>query len=505
MVRRIFQIGILAMTAPIVAGELELQISAPGAWVIGSDARLLVALSKDTEEEPRFSIGWPVARTQATPFFGMDIENWDGSSVSFTPSAGYPYPEFITLPDGVWNLQIVLDQNPVLSDVNAPGNLYSEPLPIRIGSEPTRLRVELTERVPDETLPEDQGPLRFVKMRSDALSQFYATDIYLRAAVLLPASYREGSADTYPVLFHIGGLNARYDRALELWGNEEFHAFWTNESTPPVVLVFLDGESPWGDSYQVNSEVSGPYADANFDEFFPWLANQFPIDDRPQTRFLTGCSTGGWVSMALQVLYPEYFNGAFSFSPDSPTFKAFQLVNLYEDENAYFNEFGMLRPSMRRSEDGEPMFGVRDEIYSERALGRDDNYLNSAQQWAVWNVVFGRADADGQPIPAWDQLSGEIDRDAVEGWARYDIDRHVRENWSRIGPDLAGKLHFWMGDMDEFYLNVGLGLFEHTLAELASPAPAAEFNWVRNRGHCDFDIQTFYVDVLDSIAGRIQQ
>ena len=46
----------------------------------------------------------------------------------------------------------------------------------------------------------------------------------------------------------------------------------------------------------MNSAVSGPYADANFTELFPYLVEQFPIEDLPSNRFVSGCSTGGWVS-----------------------------------------------------------------------------------------------------------------------------------------------------------------------------------------------------------------
>ena len=42
----------------------------------------------------------------------------------------------------------------------------------------------------------------------------------------------------------------------------------------------------------MNSAVSGPYADANFTELFPYLVEQFPIDDLPSSRFVSGCSTG---------------------------------------------------------------------------------------------------------------------------------------------------------------------------------------------------------------------
>jgi S-formylglutathione hydrolase FrmB len=283
--------------------------------------------------------------------------------------------------------------------------------------------------------------------------------------------------------------------------DEEFMDYWRDGSTRPAVIVFLDGESPFGDSYQVNSAVSGPYADANFGELFPYLSDRFPIDDRPTSRFLTGCSTGGWVSMALQILYPDYFNGAYSLSPDSPSFRAFQLVNLYQDDNAFYSPTGMIRPSARES-DGDPLFSIADEIRMEAAMGTGGRFVNSGQQWGAWNAVYGQPDENGNPIPVWDQETGAINPAVVDAWQPWDLDIHVRQNWSSIGADLAGKLHFWMGDMDDYYLTNGLRILEETLNVMEAPAADAQFTWLPYHGHCSFGTQVHYIDVLEDLTLR---
>ena len=177
--------------------------------------------------------------------------------------------------------------------------------------------------------------------------------------------------------------------------DEEFMEYWMNSNSVQAVVVFLDGESPFGDSYQVNSAVSGPYADANFSELFPCLAANFPIADQPANRFVTGCSTGGWVSMALQIVYPDYFNGAWSLSPDSPSFGAFQLVDLYNDSNAFVSPSGMIRPSARET-NGDPRFSIADEIRMEAAVGRGDSFVRSGLQWGAWNAVYAQPDENGK-------------------------------------------------------------------------------------------------------------
>ena len=40
-----------------------------------------------------------------------------------------------------------------------------------------------------------------------------------------------------------------------------------------------------------------------------------------RSRVLDGGSTGGWVSLALQVFYPDFFNGCWSSCPDPVDFR----------------------------------------------------------------------------------------------------------------------------------------------------------------------------------------
>ncbi|MDA0928126.1 MAG: alpha/beta hydrolase-fold protein [Proteobacteria bacterium] len=465
------------------------------------NGRLYVVFSRSNEEEPRLAIGDDVVPARATPFFALDVDEWDGSAIDFVPSAGYPFDGVNELEEGQWYVQALYDTDAILSEVNSPGAFYSAVTPVLIDSSDSELELELDQQIPAETLPEDTALLKFVKIRSDLLSEFYGTDVFLRASVLLPSSYSEGSDRRYPVLYHVAGMNGRYTRASSLLQNEEFLEYWESRNSTQAVMVFLDGESPFGDSYQVNSAVSGPYADANFTELFPYLAENFPIADQSSNRFVTGCSTGGWVSMALQILYPDYFNGAWSLSPDSPSFRAFQLVDIYNDSNGFMSPTGMMRPSSR-DDDGDPRFSIADEVRMEAAIGRGDSFVTSGMQWGAWNAVYGQPDENGNPIPIWDQESGEIDPEAAAGWASWDLEYYVRENWSKIGPSLNGKLHFWMGDMDNYYLNNGLRNLEQAFSEMEAPGAVVEFNWIPNHGHCGFGTKVHYIDVLDSIARR---
>jgi len=490
----------LVLTQLVLAEVTSITVTLPGNEVAQS-GRLFIAFTQSPQTEPRLTIGDDPSPRTASPFFAVDVENWNGEPLEFSPSAGFPLHSPDELAQGSWRVQALLDVNEVLSDLDSPGNRFSLTQTIALADGPVSLQFNLSETVPAEQLPEDTDLLKFVRIRSELLSAFYGKDIFLRASVLLPVAYETGSSARYPVLFHVAGLNGRYTRSQRLLSDDQFMEYWLGNDTPAAVIVFLDGESPYGDSYQMNSAVSGPYADANFTELFPYLVEQFPIEDLPSSRFVSGCSTGGWVSMALQILYPDYFNGAYSLSPDSPSFRAFQLVNLYSDDNAFTSASGMIRPSARAT-NGDPRFSIADEVRMEAAMGRGDSYVNSGQQWGAWNAVYGQPDEQGRPIPVWDQQTGVINPVVANSWRPWDLDLYVRDNWRSIGPTLTGKLQFWMGDMDNYYLTNGLRYLEETLNVQEAPAADAQFTWLPYHGHCGFGTQVHYIDVLNDMAER---
>ena len=58
----------------------------------------------------------------------------------------------------------------------------------------------------------------------------------------------------------------------------------------------------------------------------------------------------------------------------------------------------------------------------------------------------------------------------AESWKRYDIRLLLEQNWSELGPKLAGKLHVFMGSEDTFYLDGATVLLQESLARLGSDA-----------------------------------
>ena len=101
------------------------------------------------------------------------------------------------------------------------------------------------------------------------------------------------------------------------------------------------------------------------------MLEQFRIIRQPYARVLSGGSTGGWIALALQIFYPDFFGGAFSLCPDPVDFRYFQAVDIYKDKNAYFKEFGWVRvptPS-DRSTDGVTRLTYQQRNHMELAMG----------------------------------------------------------------------------------------------------------------------------------------
>ena len=464
---------------------LRFEVIATDNLLVGPvDGRVIVALSRLNQSEPRLRIGRVVP--SATPIFAVDVRNFQTGSVVVIDesAASFPHPTLADLPPGDYHVQVVLEMNRDLKSPNAPGNLYSRPqtLSIPVENDPV-IRLELTERVPDESLPADTDSLRFVRIRSALLTAFHGRPIDLRAGIILPRGFEDEPDRLYPIRVHVGGYGTRYTRVEQLMRpGSAFRTTWLAEDTPRMILVHLDGAGPYGDPYQVNSANNGPYGDAITQELISYIADRFRGLVHPGSRVVDGASTGGWVSLALQIFYPDFFNGAWSYCPDGIDFRQFQLVNIYKDTNAYVDADGAERASAREI-NGEVRFTMRHELRMENTLGRGNHWPLSGRQWGAWNAVYGPKGEDGLPVPLWDPKSGVIDHEVTDHWEQYDLRLRLAHNWETLAPKLEGKINIWVGEADNYYLNNAVQLLENFLTEV-DPSFDARIVYGPNRGHC---------------------
>jgi hypothetical protein len=465
MPRVLVLVAVCAATCLALAGDppaktaLRFDVTAAkGLLASPQDGRVLIALGRSSRGEPRLAIG--EVGPGEVPILGRDANGFTaGATVTLDASAVlFPYGSLSRLPKGEYVVQAVFHYNRDLNFANAPDNLVSEPKKVTL--DPAAggvVKLELTRKLPPDQPPADTEEVKFLKLRSEKLSKFYGRPMYLRAGVVLPAGWAKDADKRYPLRVHIGGYGTRYTAARGMRGR-----------SPGLILLHLDGAGPLGDPYQVDSANHGPYGAAITQVLIPHVEKRFRGIGEGYARVTDGASTGGWVSLALQVFYPDFFNGCWSHAPDPVDFRAYERINIYRDDNAYVDADGKERPACRDIS-GRVRYTVRHECLSEIVLGRGDNWAVSGKDWCAWNATFGPRGKDGLPVPLWDGKTGKIDRGVLEHWKKYDLRMHLEKNWATLGPKLHGKLRIWVGETDDYYLNEAVHLLDAFLKR-AKPA-----------------------------------
>lgn len=486
--------------------------------------RVILVVARDSAPEPRFRAG-SYGGTQ--PFYGVDVSNLAPGAAVAIDSAAASYPVSLTqLPAGDYYVQAVLnvytefhraDGHTIWAHMDqwegqqwnrSPGNLVSDVRRVHIDpAAPSAIQIALTHVLPPITVPEDTRWVKHIKIQSKLLSAFWGNPMYIGATILLPKDYDSHPSAHYPVIYSQGhfslspafgfttdsGANYATQRTMlraRTDGREpgfDFYKSWTAKDFPRMIAVTFQHPTPYyDDSYAVNSANNGPYADALLTELIPYIESHFRAIPQPYARVLTGGSTGGWESIALQVLHPDFFNGTWTLYPDPVDFRSLQMVNAYSDTSAFVangSPWVVTPRYMSRSSEGQPETTQRDLSKIESVLG---GHERSGQQFNAWDAAWGPVGADGYPRPLWSKRSGTIDRGVATYWRDHDFDLsyYLKKNWATVGPKLAGKLNVYVGDMDNYYLNLAVYQLQDVLKATTSPKSDAVFEYGRPmKGH----------------------
>jgi len=482
------------------SGGPRVEISFPASAHAGPITGMAyVAISRDTQRSPidetdptgvpLFSKYVDQLQPGAVVTIGAEDRGHPLASLRDVPAGDYWVEPFVNVytrfprADGhtVW---MHMDQWEGQNWKRSPGNLYGEPVKVHIDpASSTPLKLVADKVIPPVTVPADTDMVKRIKIQSQILTKWWGHPIYLGATVLLPKGYDTHPDVHYPVNYiegHFslgapGGYGGR---------NQAFTTFWNAEDTPRFIYVTLQHPSPYyDDSYGVNSENNGPYGDAIMQELIPAVETKFRIIREPWARLLSGGSTGGWISFAHQVLYPDFYGGTFSACPDSLDFHYHQIVNVYQDANAYFLDSGWVktdRPTQRRP-DGNITQMMKDENHYELTVG---DHSRSGGQWDIWEATYSPVGPDGYPMRIWNKETGAIDHSVAEKWKKYDMLDILKTNWATLGPKLAHKLNVYVGDMDSYYLNDAVENVNAFLTKADHPKWTGEIVFQRRAPHC---------------------
>jgi hypothetical protein len=505
---------LLVMSAALSAQRFEVS------WNKPLDGRLLLILSTTEKPEPRMAVNEGLDTQQ---IFGIDVEA-GRSGVIDKSTPGYPHASLMEIPAGDYYVQGVLnvyetfhradgrtvklpmDQGEGQHWNRKPGNLYSEPMKIHFDSSSTT-RIELTKTMAAIEPPADTKFVKHVKIQSKLLTAFWGRPMYVGAIVLLPDGFDEHPDAHYPVLYSQGhfaqtfnnfrttpqppgenggrggrGGRGGVDYAYKLYQD------WTSGRLPRMLIVLTQDANPfYDDSYAVNSANVGPYGDALTQELYPYVEKQFRGIGQPWARTVYGGSTGGWRALALQVFYPDFFNGAWVFCPDPIDFKAYAMVDLYKDDNAFWakSQWKRVAIPMMREGDGTISSDMDDAIRLELVIGTRGR---SAEQFDIWQAVYSPVGKDGYPALIVDPVTGAVDHKVAEYWKEhYDLDYIMQRDWKTLGPKLVGKLHFAVGELDTYYLERAVHLTQQFMDSTREPGKGpyadATFDYGPGRPH----------------------
>jgi hypothetical protein len=511
---------VLSATPALAQSPLQFAITFPASRSQQPiDGRLLVYISTDTTAEPRFQVSDAPGTQQV---FGIDVDGWKpGETRTIDPTAfGYPLPTLAQLRSGSYRVQALVNRYETFrrSDghvvklppdkwegqqmTSKPGNLYSTPRAVQLdAARGGVVRISLDNEIPAITEADfrklETKYVKYFRMKSERLSKFWGRDVELGAWVLLPWGFDEHPSARYPLMINHGHFPSRlggwretpadttlkpdYSARFNLHGYNriqqeyahQLYKDWTGKGFPRALMIEIQHATPfYDDSYAVNSANNGPYGDAITYELIPAIEKQFRGIGQGWARFVFGGSTGGWEAMAVQMFYPDEYNGAWIACPDPIDFRAYTVVNIYEDTNAYYREgpFKRVPRPGQRNYLGHVSTTLEQTNHRELALGTKSR---SGDQWDVWESVYSPVGADGYPKPIWDKRTGKIDKSVAQFWREnYDLSYILRRDWQKLQPKLKGKLRIYTGDMDNYYLNNAVYLVEDFLRSANPPADA---------------------------------
>ena len=503
-------IGVALSGAPTAAQTVQLRYDASVARgpITG---RAFFFVARTDRSEPRQQAS---SSRNSEPFFGIDVEALRPGQVATIDATtlGFPVASLKQLPAGEYFVQGMIlpytqftraDGHMIWAHMdswegqrfnNAPGSLVSAVQKVRIdpATNPT-IALSLTTVLPPVATLADSPWVQRFKMTSKKVSAFWNHDMPIGAVVLLPKGYEQNTTKRYPVVYTVGHFSERAPFGFTFEGCDtpetaqakaarlvrsarepgcEFQQAWTTGRVPEFIAVFIQHPTPfYDDSYVLNSANNGPYGDAITQELIPEIDRRYRTIPSSHARTLTGGSTGGWDVLALQVHYPDVFGGAWSLYPDQLDFRNYQFGNVYADANAFvMNERSWLPREVpsSRSPEGMTELTMREENTAELVIATKGR---SGGQWDGWQAAWAPVGADGYPKPLWDKRTGVIDKSVAEAMRAngYDLRDYVERNWAMIGPRLVGKLHVAVGDMDNYFLNLGVYRFETFLESTKAP------------------------------------
>ena len=236
-------------------------------------------ISADTTGEPRLQVSDGAARRRCSVLTSMVGAPATAQTVD-AKAFGYPIRSLADLPAGRYRAQAMINRYQTFrrSDghtvklppdkwegqqyARKPGNLFSRPVNVTI-SKTSVTSLALDQEIPPvaDFATKETKYVKYLRIRSELLSKFWGTDMYLGAWVLLPEGFDSHPGARYPLVINHGhfpsgvdgfretppdpDLKPDYSERFSLAGYNriqqelgyQFYKDWTGPGFPRVLLV----------------------------------------------------------------------------------------------------------------------------------------------------------------------------------------------------------------------------------------------------------------------------
>ena len=493
------------------------------------NGRLLLLLSVDPSKEPRFLID---VGTKSQQVFGIDVSGWKGGAPQVFDSKvlGYPRLSLADVPAGTYRVQALLhryetfrrkDGHVVQLPMDrgegqvwnlAPGNLYSTVREIKVDpAVQTPIALVLDQIIPPIKPPADTEWVKHERIQSRLLTEFWGRPMYLGAHVLLPKGWAEHPKARYPLMINHGHFPADFDGFRHRASGSEARTR-LQRALPSLRLqpAAAGARSP---ALQGLDQPGISARARDRDSTRQSVLRRFVRRQLREPRPVCGCNSAGADSLsgtqvprarrglvAIRLRRLDGRVGSAGSSGEVPgllqrcvrglsrsrsTFALMARVNIYEDRNAYVVDapFKQTPRIAMRDHLGRPTATLEEVNRLEWVLGPNSR---SGGQWDIWQAVFSPVGADGYPQPIWNKRTGEIDRAVASYWREnYDLVHIMQRDWEKgLGEKLRGKIHLYVGELDNYYLERAVYLAQEFLESTRNPGFEGVIDYGRRAEHC---------------------
>jgi len=189
------------------------------------DGRMLLLISNDNSQEPRFQIN-DGPNTQL--IFGVDINGLKPGDAALIDESvfGYPVPRISEIPPGTYTIQAFLNRYETFHRadghvvklpmdkgegqrwVQKPGNFFSTPQDVKIDPQKAKMiTIVLDQEIPPIPDPPETKYIKHIKIQSQLLTEFWGRPMFLGAHILLPEGFDTHPEARYPLV--INGTSGR--------------------------------------------------------------------------------------------------------------------------------------------------------------------------------------------------------------------------------------------------------------------------------------------------------